>query len=116
MLREIKQLTQSKWPWQAARKIWLAGLAAYKERSTVEELKAAKERMEKEHLENARLVHEYETKILAIVRENEELKKQNKELGRESDWIEGETIGSNGTFGGGNSSDHHGCQCASAGR
>lgn len=97
MLREIKQLTQSKWPWQAARKIWLAGLVAYKERSTVEELKAAKERMEKEHLENARLVHEYETKILAIVRENEELKKQNKELERvyhilrrENGWLKDE--------------------------
>lgn len=81
-MRGIKQLTQSKSFWQALRRIWQAGLASYKNRTTLEELKAAKARSEKDSLEAARLVHDYETKILGIVRENEELKALNKELER----------------------------------
>lgn len=97
ILRGIKQLTQSKSFYQAVGRIWGAGLAAYKQGTTLEELKAAKARSDKDSLEAARLVHDYETKILGIMRENEELKTLNKELERvyhilrrENGWLKDE--------------------------
>jgi len=81
-LRRIKQLTQSKSLREALRRVWRAGLASYADRTTLADLQAAKARAEKDSLEAARLVHDYETKILSIMRENEELKTLNKELER----------------------------------
>ncbi len=75
-------MTESKSFWQALRRIWRAGVAAHEDKTTLEELKAAKARSEKDSLEAARLVHDYETKILSIVRENEELRTLNNELER----------------------------------
>lgn len=97
MLRDIKQLTESRSLLQALRKVWRAGLSSFRERATLEHLEEAKVRLEKESLEAARLVHDYETKILSIIRENEELKGQNKELERvyhilrrENSWLKEE--------------------------
>lgn len=96
-MKSIKQLTQAQSLWKAAQLIWEAGIKAYAQQGTLEDLEAKKTRLEEESLYLSRLMHDYETKIHNVVRENQELLKQNRELEwayralrRENSWLKEE--------------------------
>lgn len=78
----LKRLTQADSLWKAIKSVWQAGLESYSKQATLQELKAAQKRLSEELLEMSQLVHEYETKILNTVRENQRLGRENKEFER----------------------------------
>ena len=93
-MKKLKQITKASSLWDAIQLVWKAGIAAYEEKSPLDELEASKARLEQEVLSLSRLVHDYETKIHNNVRENKELAQKNKELEwgyrallRENQWL-----------------------------
>lgn len=76
----IKKLTRETSILRAVGKVWRAGLDSLRKKDFLDKLTANNVRLEREHLEMSRLVHEYETKLHNLVRHNAELVQKNKEL------------------------------------
>lgn len=98
-MKDLMQLTKASSLFRTIQAIWRAGVEAFEKEATVADLKTAKAHLEEESLALARLVHDYETKIHSVVRENEELRKQNRELEwayralrRENQWLKEEVF------------------------
>ncbi len=62
-LAQMKEVTKERGTLRAIRETFRLGLAATCQKAYIEQLEADKERLAKDHLEMARLVHEYETKL-----------------------------------------------------
>jgi chromosome segregation ATPase len=98
-VKDLKQLTKAPSFLGAIKAIWRAGVEAFEQEAAVADLQKTKARLQEESLALSRLVHDYETKIHNIVRENEELRKQNREfewayraLRRENQWLKEEVF------------------------
>ncbi|HHW73436.1 MAG TPA: hypothetical protein GX393_09450 [Firmicutes bacterium] len=79
-MKTLKELTKAPSLWRAAIMIWRAGLQSFERREQIGDLEAKVARLEQEHLELSRLVHDYETKLHNHVRDSRELAKAKKEL------------------------------------
>jgi len=65
---------------RAVRKVWQAGLNSLRNKELLETMAETSAKLEQEHLKMSRLVHEYETKLQSLIRNNAELVQKNKEL------------------------------------
>lgn len=79
-MRDLKRITKAPSLWRAVLMIWRAGLESFKRGDQPTALQEKLARLEREHLELSRLVHDYETKLHSIARNNQELVQTKKEL------------------------------------
>ncbi|NLJ80401.1 MAG: DUF342 domain-containing protein [Firmicutes bacterium] len=94
---KLRELTKEPSFFAAVKRVWEAGIEAFQKKATLIQLRKSKEKMEREHLEMSRLIHDYETKLQNLIGRREKLEKQNRELEwayralrRENRWLKEE--------------------------
>lgn len=97
--RKIKKLTNKKWTLSAFLKVIQVGIESLERREDIENLTMRLQQVQEDHLELARMVHDYETKLVNLERRAFEAEQHKKRyelayvgLSKENRWMKEELL------------------------